>query len=262
MNGIDRIRHSFESRKEIKLMTHVVGGYPSLSLSEKTVAAMASAGADLVEIQIPYSDPTADGPSIMTANTKARLAGTTTDAVIDMAGRLAASTGIPILLMSYINPVFRYGVERFIARAVELGISGMIIPDYPSGDELEIIKKSNSAGIAFVPLVTGGSSAERIKEVCGVSDSPFLYAVLRAGVTGRKTEITDGHSGFLDMAHRVTGKYVAAGFGIREKIQVETLSGSAHCAIIGSAITDIIERESAAGKDPAAAVAEFIRRIR
>lgn len=262
MNGIEKIRKTFENRQGIKLMTHVVGGYPSLEYSEKIVSAMAAAGADLVEIQVPYSDPTADGPSIMTANTKARLTGITTDEVIAMAGRLAASAGIPILLMSYINPVYRYGIERFVARAAGLGISGVIIPDYPADDELELIKKCNEAGIAFVPLVTGGSTAERIGRVCGSSDSPFLYAVLRAGVTGRKTELTGEHLSFLEMAHRVTGKYVAAGFGIREKSQVETLSKAAHCAIIGSAVTDIIEKETAAGQDPCFAVSAFVRGIR
>ena len=262
MTGIDRIRKTFENRKGIKLMTHVVGGYPSLAASEQIVAAMAAAGADLVEIQIPYSDPTADGPSIMTANTKARLDGTTTEAVINMAGRLAAASGIPILVMSYINPVYRYGIERFVARTVELGISGVIIPDYPADDELGLIKKCNEAGTAFVPLVTGGSSRERIGKVCVASDSPFLYAVLRAGVTGRKTELTGEHLSFLEMAHRVTGKYVAAGFGIREKAQVETLSKAAHCAVIGSAVTEIIEKETGAGKNPADAVASFIKGIR
>lgn len=262
MTGIDRIRNSFENRKGIKLMTHVVAGYPSLEASEQIVAAMAVAGADLVEIQVPYSDPTADGPSIITANTKARMTGITTEEVISMAGRLAATTGIPILLMSYINPVYRYGIERFVARTVELGISGMIIPDYPADDELGLIKKCNEAGIAFVPLVTGGSSQERIGRVCAASDSPFLYAVLRAGVTGRRTEITAEHLSFLEMAHRITGMYVAAGFGIREKVQVETLSGSAHCAIIGSAVTDIIEKEFAAGRNPAEAVSAFIKGIR
>ena len=262
MNGIEKIRASFEMRKNIKLMMHVVGGFPSLDSSEKIVAAMASAGADLVEIQIPYSDPTADGPSIMTANTKARLAGTTTDQVIDMAGRLAASSGIPILLMSYINPVFRYGIDRFVDRTAGLGISGVIIPDYPADDELGLIRKCNETGTAFVPLVTGGSSEERIEKVCAASDSPFLYAVLRAGVTGRKTELTGEHLNFLETCSRVTGKYVAAGFGIREKAQVEKLSMAAHCAIIGSAITDIIENESSAGRNPTGAVAEFIRGIR
>ncbi len=262
MTGIDRIRNSFENRGGIKLMTHVVGGYPSPGISERLVAAMASAGADLVEIQIPYSDPTADGPSIMNANAKARIAGTTTDMVIDMAGRLASSANIPILLMSYINPVYRYGIERFVARTLELGISGIIVPDYPADDELGLTEKCNRAGTAFVPLVTGGSTEERISEVCGASDSPFIYAVMRAGVTGRKTELTDEHIQFLEMAHRITGKYVAAGFGIRERVQIETLSRSAHCAVIGSAVTDIIEKEYSEGKDPTEAVARFIRAIR
>lgn len=262
MTGIDRIRETFENRKGIKLMTHIVGGYPSLHASEKIVAAMASAGADLVEIQVPFSDPTADGPSIMTANTKARLAGTTTAAVMEMAGRLASSAGIPVLLMSYINPVYRYGIERFVSVSLELGICGMIIPDYPAEDELGLIKKCNDAGIAFVPLVTGGSTAERIGRVCETSDSPFLYAVLRAGVTGRRTELSDEHLRFLGTAHSVTGKYVAAGFGIREKSQVEMLAQAAHCAIVGSAITDIIEREYSAGNEPSGAVHRFIRGLR
>lgn len=262
MTGIERIRNAFENRNGIKLMTHVVGGFPSLAASEDLVASMAAAGADLVEIQVPYSDPTADGPSIMTANTKARMAGTTTDDVLNMAGRLAATTGIPILIMSYINPVYRYGIDRFVSRIAWLGISGVIIPDYPADDELGLIKKCNDASIAFVPLVTGGSSPERIADVCRSSGSPFLYAVLRAGVTGRRTELTAEHLAFLEMCHSVTGKFVAAGFGIREKSQVDVLSKAAHCAIIGSAVTDIVTKESSSGNDPSAAVAAFIKGIR
>ena len=262
MSGIDKIRNAFENRKGIKLMTHVVAGFPTMEASEKIVASMALAGADLVEIQIPFSDPTADGPSIMTANTKARLAGTTTEGVMEMAGRLASSTGLPILVMSYINPVYRYGIERFVSKSLELGISGIIIPDYPSEDELMLIRKCNDAGIAFVPLVTGGSSEERIGQVCGTSGSPFLYAVLRQGVTGRRTELSEEHISFLEMCHRVTGKYVAAGFGIRDKDQVEILSKAAHCAIVGSAVTDIIDRVTSVGTDPAGAVEMFIKSLR
>lgn len=261
MNGIDKINKAFETPKKIKLMTHIVAGFPSLVESEEIVKAMAANGADIVEIQIPFSDPTADGPSISGANTDALAGGTNPLQAIEMAGRLAASAGIPILIMTYINPVFSFGIDRFISLLSEKGIAGVIIADCPFDDDLGIVEKCNNAGIAFVPLIAPGTSAERMKYLAGLSASPFVYAVMRLGITGRKTDIGNDGKKYLETVKQMTGKYCAAGFGIREKDQIDALAGIADCAVVGSAVTDTVRTAHNNKKSPSEEVGKFIKEL-
>lgn len=261
-DGIQRIESAFAKNAGMKLMTHIVGGYPSLDESEKIVRAMSEAGADLIEIQIPFSDPTADGPVIVGANVAARENGVTTRQVLEMSGRLARELDTPILTMTYINPVFAYGVEKFINDIASLGISGVIIPDCPPEEDLGAIAAANKAKIAFVPLVAPSTDDERMKYLGSVSLSPFVYAVMRLGVTGKKTEIGNDTASYCAKVGNLTGKKVAAGFGIRERSQVIELEGKADCAIVGSAVTEAVRLAEEAGKDAAAAAGEMVRKLK
>lgn len=260
-NGIEKINKAFTGNG-IKLMTHIVGGYPTLEESEKIVRAMSKAGADIVEVQIPFSDPTADGPVIVGANVDARANGVTTKDVLDMSGRLARELDMPILIMTYINPVFVYGVEKFIKDIASFGISGVIIPDCPPDEDLGIIEACNRAGIAFVPLVAPSTDDERMKYLGSISESPFVYAVMRLGVTGKKTEIGNDISAYCAKVASLTGKKVAAGFGIRDRSQVADLTGKADCAVVGSAVTEAVRRAKETGTDTAKASAEIVNKLK
>ena len=259
MNGIERIGQAFSTEKDLKIMTHVVGGYPDLPASEAIVLLMASMGVDLVEIQIPFSDPIADGPVIVQANHQALANGVTTEDVLKMAERLRKKTDIPLLLMSYINPVFAHGPEKIIERAAQNGIDGFIVPDYPI-DEADppIARLCREHGLAQVPLIAPTTSDERMQAIVRESDSPFVYAVLRLGVTGQKTELKQDSIDYLRRVKEITGRYVAAGFGIAEKSQLQALQGLADCAVIGSALLRAIQSAGDKQQDILRAVRLFL----
>lgn len=262
MNGIARIRTVFSSGTAIRLMTHVVGGYPTLALSKDILLMMAREGADLIEVQLPFSDPSADGPLIVEANYAALAQKVNTEAVLSMLAEVRAHTSVPLLVMSYVNPLYAYGIDRLIARMVEIGLDGLIVPDYaPDEPELGLIEKADAAGLAFVPLIAPGSSPERAKFLADISDSPFVYAVLRMGVTGRKTELGSDITAYLSMLKKATGKYVAAGFGIRERDQMLALAGHADCGIVGSALIGVIKDTMAQGGDVKIKAQVFIRQL-
>lgn len=262
MNGIERIEHAF-SGGGIKLMTHVVGGYPDIATSERIVCAMADNGADLIEVQLPFSDPSADGPAIVYANYGALEAGVKTKDVLAMIARVRKKTNVPLLVMSYLNPIVAYGVGRMIADVMDAGADGFIVPDCPIEEkESGFIAKCNAASLAFVPLVAPSTSPERMSELAAVTVSPFVYAVLRLGVTGRKTELGADAFSYLDTVRSRTGRRVAAGFGIAEKGQIAALGTHADCAVIGSEITRRIGRAVQEKKDPAEEIAAFMKGLK
>jgi tryptophan synthase alpha chain len=260
-NGIEKIKAAFAKHGKIKLMTHIIGGFPSLEESEKIVREMIRGGADIVEVQIPFSDPTADGPVISEANVRALATGVSTAEVIEMCGRLAGNASAPILVMTYLNPVHAYGIERFVSDCASKGIAGVIIPDCPPED-LGLVELCNRAGIAFVPLVAPSTNEARMKYLGSVSDSPFVYAVTRLGVTGKKTDIGSDVGGYCEKVARATGKLVAAGFGIRDREQVKSLEGKAACAIVGSAVTTAVKNAVEANIPADRAAFDFVSSLR
>jgi tryptophan synthase alpha chain len=259
MTGIERISRAFEGTRGIKLMAHAVVGYPDMAFSERILAAMAASGADLIEAQLPFSDPSADGKSIVEANYAALKSGSSTRACLAALERLRAKTETPILMMSYLNPLLAYGVDALVERMAASGLDGLIVPDYPDDeDEPPLAKTCAAAGIALVPLIAPATSYERAAGLAAASGSPFLYVVTRLGVTGRKTELDSGTIERLRSLKARTGKRIAAGFGLRERAQIEALEGVADCAIVGSALIDAARAAVEAGADPAAAVASLM----
>lgn len=262
MNGIERIEKVF-AKPGMKLMTHVVGGYPDLATSERVVLAMTKNGADLIEVQLPFSDPSADGPAIVHANYGALAAGIKTADVLAMIARIRKQTDVPLLVMSYLNPVVAYGEKKIIDELLSIGADGFIIPDCPVEErESSFIGMCNEASLAFVPLVAPSTSPERMSELAASSRSPFVYAVLRLGVTGRKTELGTEELSYLESVKKNTGRHVAAGFGIADKSQIDALSGHAGCAIIGSEITRRIGQAFDGKKDAAAEIASFMKTLK
>jgi tryptophan synthase alpha chain len=263
MTGIDRIRRAFEARAGMKIMAHAVCGYPSMEASARIFGAMVAAGADILEAQLPFSDPSADGSSIVEANHAALRAGSRTEACLASLEALRAATAAPILVMSYLNPILAYGVDAMVERAARTGLDGFIVPDYPDDEpELGLAEKCAAAGLALVPLIAPTTSLERAATLASGGEAPFLYVVLRLGVTGRKTELDSASFERLAALRETTGKFIAAGFGIREAGQVEALRGSVDCVIVGSVLVDEARKALDAAVDPAEAVGGRLRTLR
>lgn len=260
MTGVERIGSAFRaSPGRMKLMTHAVCGYPDMESSRRIMAAMLEAGTDFLEAQLPFSDPSADGPAIVEANRVALDSGATTAASLEMLASLRRECGAPILVMSYLNPLLSFGLERFAEFCVNKGLDGAIIPDCPDDEpEYDVPGILARAGLASVPLIAPSTSPARARDLAAASSSPFVYAVLRMGVTGRKTELDGSVRARLREIGEATGRFVAAGFGIREKSQVEALRGAADCAIVGSAALAAVREAIASGADPAAAARRFV----
>lgn len=262
MRGIERIEGVFSGAPGLRLMTHAVAGYPDLDGSRAIMAAMAAGGASIIEAQLPFSEPSADGPLIIEANHAALRGGATTRASLAMLAELRRSIATPILAMSYLNPIFAYGVEAFVAALVEAGIDGAVVPDLPDDEpDPPLGRLFAEAGLALVPLVAPSTSIERARDLAQASASPLVYVVLRLGVTGRRTEIDVAARARLAALGEATGKRVAAGFGIRERSQIEGLRGSADCAVVGSAILATIKRAVEEGRDPAGAAEALVRTL-
>lgn len=263
MSGIDRLKKQFEKSDKLKLMTHVVGGYPDMETCEKIILKMVEKGVDVVEIQLPFSDPPADGPVIVAANHDALSRGISTKDVLELISRVRKQVDIPLLIMSYINPLYKYGIENIIKKAVEIGVDGFIIPDLPPEEpELNIPELCKENGLALVPLIAPSTTDDRMKKLSNDSESPFVYAVLRLGVTGRKTELDQEAIDYLERIKKNTGRYIAGGFGIREKEQLDALNGHAECGIVGSALLSTVNDALSKGEDVLGIVDKFITSLK
>ncbi len=265
MTGIERLTRAFNGGKAggIRLMAHAVCGYPDGAASRRILSAMAASGADIIEAQLPFSDPSADGPLIVEANHAALRSGSSTRACLDSLSALRRESAVPILVMSYLNPILAFGPEALVEWAAADGIDGFIVPDAPDDeDEPDLRGLCAAAGLAFVPLIAPTTSMERAAALAAASSSPLLYVVTRLGVTGRKTELDEAALDRLTRLREATGKFIAAGFGIRDRAQVAALEGRADCAIVGSALVDAARRAVQAGGDPARAVGGLTRELK
>ena len=218
-------------------MTHIIAGYPSLNTSEQLAMTMTKNGADILEIQIPFSDPIADGPIIAQANDEALKHGVSVVDCLEMIGRLVKKTNIPIVIMTYFNIVFHFGADRFCKLASEKGVQGLIIPDYPFDEELDnnLIANCKKYNLNFIPVVAPTTRQERLKQVIK-KGSGFIYCVARAGTTGQKTEIHSDILQYLNNVRKITDLPIAVGFGLSEKAQIKALEPYADITVIGSAL--------------------------
>ena len=216
----------------------VTCGDPSLDVTEKIVYAMEEAGADLIELGIPFSDPTAEGPVIQGANLRALSGGVTTDKVFDMVEKIRKNSSIPMVFMTYANVVFSYGIERFCKRAAEVGMDGMILPDVPFEEKEEFASVAEKYGLNLISLIAP-TSQERIQMIAKEAEG-FIYVVSSLGVTGVRDTITTDVGQIIDMIRQVTDVPTAVGFGINKPEQVHQYTQIADGAIVGSAIVRIV----------------------
>ncbi|MDR0875075.1 MAG: tryptophan synthase subunit alpha [Clostridiales Family XIII bacterium] len=250
--GAARIEGAFAGGKA--LITFLTGGDPGVATTEKLIRAMDEEGADLIEIGIPFSDPIAEGPIIQDADERALAAGTTVDDLFAMVARLRAGAGgaagltKPLLFMTYYNPIFTYGVERFAAKCVESGLDGLIVPDVPYEESGEIKAVFEPHGIAIISMIAP-TSADR-ETMIAKDAQGFLYCVSSLGVTGVRSEIRSGIGGIIEAVRQVSGVPCAIGFGISTPAQAEEMAVLADGVIVGSAIVRIIAEHGAESEAP------------
>ena len=257
----NRVEQSFARlRKEGRaaLIPYMMAGYPAGIKTELLIETLAGAGADLIEVGIPFSDPLADGATIQKASEIALSGGTTTDKVFAAVREARQMTAVPIVVMTYYNIVFRYGLERFAAAAAAAGIDGAIIPDLPPEEAGPWQEAASRFGLCTVFLVAPTSSAERIRRVSNACTG-FVYCVSLTGVTGSRTKLASGLPAFIETVKRTTDKPVAVGFGVSTAGQAAELSRLADGVIVGSAL---IDRMAAGGSEGIAKTADFVKELK
>ena len=235
----------------------VTCGDPDLETTAKVVRAMAEAGADLIELGIPFSDPTAEGPVIQSANVRALAAGTTTDKIFDLVRDLRKDVTVPMVFMTYANVVFSYGSEKFISTCAEIGIDGLILPDIPYEEKEEFDPLCKQYGLDLISLVAPTSEA-RIARVASEA-SGFVYVVSSLGVTGVRSEITTDIGSMVNLVRANTKLPCAVGFGISTPEQAANMAALSDGAIVGSAIVKLIAQH---GRDAVPYVAEYVKSMK
>ncbi len=252
---MSRITEAFANGKAF--IPFLTCGDPSLEITEQLVYAMEEAGADLIELGIPFSDPTAEGPVIQEANVRALSGGVTTDKIFAMVEKIRKKTTIPMVFMTYANVVFSYGTERFIKKAAEVGMDGLILPDVPFEEKAELQPYCDKHGVELVSLIAP-TSHDRIKTIAKEAQG-FVYCVSSMGVTGVRKEITTNIGEMVDLVRSVSDTPCAVGFGISTPEQAKHMSQYADGVIVGSAIVKIVAKY---GKECVEPVCEYVKQMK
>ena len=251
---MSRISEAFADGKAF--IPFITCGDPDLETTAACVRAMVAAGADLVELGIPFSDPTAEGPVIQEANERALTVGTTTDKVFDLVRDLRRDVDVPLVFMTYANVVYSYDAERFIATCAEVGIDGLILPDVPFEEKAEFAPICARYGLDLISMVAP-TSENRIASIAREA-SGFIYVVSSLGVTGVRSQITTDIASLVRVIRENTDVPCAVGFGISTPAQAARMAAASDGAIVGSAIVKLIAQH---GRDAAAAVGAYVKEM-
>jgi len=242
---------------ELGIVAYITAGDPSLEASEKIVLAAAQAGADVIELGVPFSDPVADGPVIQRASDRALRSGTTLAGVLDLVARLRHSTQIPLMLFSYFNPILQMGVEKFADAAAGAGADGALVTDLTPEEAGEYRAQLQARDLDTIFLAAPTSTDARLEQISGATTG-FLYLVSRTGVTGTRDALPAELPALVRRARKFTGLPIAVGFGISLPTHVTVLGGIANAAVVGSALMAAVEKAGSADA-AASAVADLIR---
>lgn len=234
------------NEKEILLMTHIVIGYPSFKESYKIVETMVSSGVDIMELQIPFSEPIADGPVILNANQKSLANGTTVQKCFEFAGKVSSDFNIPFLFMSYYNILFKFGVRKFADKMSSLGLKGAIVPDLPPEESMEYIDAMNKNNLDPVFIFSPTTPDKRLIKIANHAGG-FLYCVARKGVTGLDTSFSENLDLYLTRCRKATKLPLALGFGVKNREDIDFLKGRADIAVIGTQSIRVMENEGLEG---------------
>ena len=252
---MSRIASAFENGKAF--IAFLTCGDPDLETTEALIEAMETQGADLIELGIPFSDPTAEGPVIQSANCRALAAGTTTDKIFNMVQRIRTRVSVPMVFMTYANVIFSYGTEKFLKTAAEIGMDGIILPDVPFEEKEEFAQPCRKYGLDFISLVAP-TSTDRIAKIAGDAQG-FIYCVSSLGVTGVRSEITADVGAIVRQIKQSTDLPAAVGFGISTPEQAAAIAQVCDGVIVGSAIVNLIARY---GRDSVPYVADYIKTMK
>lgn len=252
---MSNIKKAFENGKAF--IPFITCGDPSLEVTEQIVYAMEEAGADLIELGIPFSDPTAEGPVIQGANVRALSGGVTTDKIFDMVVKIRKNTQIPMVFMTYANVVFSYGADRFLKTASEIGMDGLILPDVPFEEKAEFDTICKKYGIDLISLIAP-TSHERIARIAKEAEG-FVYCVSSLGVTGMRSKITTDIGAMVQLVKKEKDIPCAVGFGISTPEQAAKMAAQADGAIVGSAIVKLCETY---GADCVPYIEEYVKSMK
>ena len=252
---MSNIKDAFRNGKAF--IPFITCGDPDLETTAKVVRAAAENGADLIELGIPFSDPTVEGPVIQGANIRALAGGITTDKIFDFVAELRRDVKIPLVFMTYANVVFSYDAERFMARCCETGVGGIILPDLPYEEKDEFSDIARRYGVDIISLIAP-TSANRIAMIAKEATG-FIYVVSSLGVTGTRSEITTNIGDIVKVIRENTDVPCAVGFGISKPEQAKKMAGLSDGAIVGSAIIKLLEQY---GKDAAPYVGEYVKSMK
>lgn len=252
---MSKIKNAFANGKAF--IPFITCGDPDLETTEKIIRAAAENGADLIELGIPFSDPTAEGPVIQAASLRALSGGVTTDKIFELVRRLRRDIEIPMVFMTYANVVFSYGSDKFISTCKEIGIDGLILPDLPFEEKEEFLPYCKKYGVDLISLIAP-TSENRIAMICREAEG-FIYLVSSLGVTGTRSKITTDIDSIVSVIRENTDVPCAIGFGIATPEQAADMASKADGVIVGSAIIKLIEKY---GKDAAEHVGRYVKEMK
>ncbi len=261
--GTGRIARRFDElrrRGELGLVAYLTAGDPTLSATEEIVLAAAEAGADVIELGVPFSDPVADGPTIQHASERALKSGTSLAGILELVARLRRKTDVPVVLFSYYNPILQMGLERFASEAAAAGVDGVLATDLTPEESVEYRSILRAHGLDTIFLAAPTSTDARLARIAAAT-SGFLYLISRTGVTGTREALPEGLPAFVRRARQATQLPIAVGFGISLPTHVSVLGGIADAAVVGSAIVAEIEK-AATPRAAAEAVANLVRSLK
>ncbi len=260
MNRIEQRFSLLRRQKKCAFIAFVTAGYPGLSHTEQLARAFDSAGVDILELGVPFTDPMADGPVIQAASQAALARGVTLAKILETVRRIRRHSQMPIALMTYYNPVFSFGLKRFVAQAVRAGVDGVIIPDLPPEESKELRRAARQVSLDVIAFVAPTSTPSRMRQAAQAA-SGFIYYVSLTGVTGARRSLPKELTGKVAQLKCLTKKPVCIGFGVSDRSQVAQLSRVADGVIVGSAIMRMVTRY-AARRDMAARVASYVTSLK
>ena len=252
---LENYLNKLREEQPVLLMTHIVIGYPDLDTSMRSVEAMVEAGVDLMELQIPFSEPIADGPVILHANQRALAAGVTVEQCFEFAATCARRFDIPFLFMSYYNILYRYGVGDFVRRMEEIGLKGAIVPDLPPEAGAVYLAAMDQANLDPIFIYSPNTPDARLEYLARHAKG-FVYCVARKGVTGSDTSFSDELGQYLERCRAATPLPLAVGFGVKDAADVAYLDGKADIAVVGTQSLRVLDESGVT------AVGSFVQQLR
>ena len=246
---LEEIIRKRKAEKEILLMTHIVLGYPSFETNRRVIKEMVDNGVDCIEMQIPFSEPMADGPVILKANQDSLAQGTTIEDCLNFGAEMCSTHDVPFLYMTYYNIVYKFGEQRFLDRAARDGIQGLILPDLPPEEGEQLCTAAKKLGVSPIMIYSPTSTVERMRELSGYG-AGFIYCTARRGVTGSHSDLDSEFKSYLDRCRQATSLPLAVGFGIQNRSDIETLIGAADMGVVGSQTIKLVDEHGSSAVGP------------